>query len=312
MPSFSTDNLRNIPGNRFESRVSDVTVMNNSAKVANLINSWDIKFDGSGRLSVENFICRIESQVFDNLNGNFELLCEHAQCLFLKEARDWYWWFRRTVNRVTWSRLCEALRTNFGQHRSDIDIKEDMRTRKQSPMESFDEYKNAMYKMAENLSSPLEEQELVDILQRGLRPRIRQQLLYVNVGSVAELRRLCLKGETLLKEISKPDGNVNRNQFRGRMINEIDIDMANEPLDDKLLESEVNEVSINRRKNLLCWNCRGEGHRYVDCLESRTVFCYGCGEVGFYKPKCKKYVSGNSLTSEGAKEHLRQDLQRHQ
>ncbi|KAI8121792.1 hypothetical protein CVS40_7153 [Lucilia cuprina] len=297
-----------MPQNRFESRISDVTVMNNSAKVANLVNSWDIKFDGSARLSVENFIYRIESQVFDTLNGNFELLCEHAQCLFLKEAKDWYWWFRRTVNRVTWPILCEALRTSFGQHRSDIDIKEDMRTRKQNPSETFDDYKNAIFKISENLSTPLREQELVDILQRGLRPRIRQQLLYINITSVAELRCLCLKGESLLKEISKSDSMVNRNQVQRRFINEIDRETIDETLNDNILtEGDINGLSRDRETKLKCWNCHREGHRYFDCLEDRTVFCYGCGEVGVYKPKCVKCSSGNSKVSECAKQNLRKD-----
>lgn len=310
MPNFPENNNNrpsNISQNRFDERVSDITVMNNYYKVANLINSWDIKFDGSARLSVDNFIYRIESLVHDTLNGNFNLFCEHVQCLFTKEAKDWYWHFRRTVNRVTWPVLCEALRTNFEQHRSDIDIKEDMRARRQTPSESFDDYKNAIYKIAEDLSTPLREQEIVDILQRGLRPKIRQQLLYVNISSVADLRRLCIKGENLLKEISKSDSNLTRGPFQRRPINEVFIEGDEEMGNDVLPESEISELARGSTNNLVCWNCRNSGHRYFDCLEDRTTFCYGCGAVGIYKPNCNKCSPGNLRSSEGAKQNLRQD-----
>lgn len=310
MPIFADNNNNrssNISQNRLDERVSDITVMNNYYKVANLVNSWDIKFDGSSRLSVDNFIYRIESQVHDTLNGNFNLLCEHVQCLFIKDAKDWYWHFRRTVNRVTWPVLCEALRTNFEQHRSDIDIKEDMRARKQTPSESFDDYKNAIFKISEDLSTPLREREFVDILQRGLRPKIRQQLLYVNIGSVADLRRLCIKGENLLKEISKTDSSLNRGPFQRRPINEICIEGEEELGKDILPDSEISELARGSTNTLVCWNCRNGGHRYFDCLEDRTTFCYGCGAVGIYKPNCSKCSPGNSRPSEGVRQNLRQD-----
>ena len=289
------NNPQNIP-------LNDNVVSNNFYKIANLINSWDIKFDGSPRLSVENFIYRIESLVYDTLNGNFQLLCEHAQCLFNKEAKDWYWQYRRSVNRVSWRNLCDALRTNFEHHRSDIDIKEDMRARKQNTTESFDEYKNAVLRIAENLSSPMREQEVVDTLLRGLRPRIRQQLLYVNINSLAELRRLCIKGENLLREIAKTEPS-NRNNFP-RRINEISEDIppsSENSIVSNEVYSEVNEVS----RKLICWNCRKDGHRYFDCVEKRTIFCYGCGSVGTYKPNCVKCNSENSKTSGGVKNPLR-------
>ena len=233
--------------------------------------------------------------------GNFQTLCEHAQCLFIKDAKDWYWHYRRTVNTVTWLNLCEALRTNFEHHRSDIDIKEDMRARNQNFSESFDEYKNAVFKIADNLSNPLREQEMVDTLLRGLRPKIRQQLLYVNIDSISELRRLCIKGENLLKEISKNDSNLNRPNISRRNINEISNDIEDNPNEITPTLVDVNEVS----RTFVCWNCRKDGHRYFDCMEERTVFCYGCGTVGVFKPSCVKCNSGNLKASEGVKPHLR-------
>lgn len=146
---------------------------------------------------------RIELQVIDSLGGNFNLLCEHAQSLFASEAKEWYWRYRRSVQRVTWPSLCQALRTNFQQHKSDFEIKEAIRARKQGPTECFDDFRNAILRTAEALQTPLSEMELVEIMQHNLRPRIRHQLLFVPVNSLAELRRLCLRGESLANEIAK-------------------------------------------------------------------------------------------------------------
>lgn len=75
--------------NNSELRSSNSNV-SNAGRIASLINNWDIKFDGSPKLSVENFIYRIESMVVDTLSGNFNVLCENAQCIFVNEAKDWY------------------------------------------------------------------------------------------------------------------------------------------------------------------------------------------------------------------------------
>lgn len=256
-------------------------------------------------MSVDSFIYRIECQVVDTLGGNFNLLCEHVQSLFTNDAKDWYWRYRRSVERITWTSLCEALRTNFQQHKSDFEIKEQIRSRKQGVTESFDDFRNAVLKLAESLQSPLPEPELIEILQHNLRPRIRQQLLYVPINSVAQLRKLCLKGESLANEIVKSTNSqtmVSQRHHLRRNVNELQCD---DDLSENL-DYEIDEVSKTSVKGkVLCWNCKGEGHRYYDCLEERTVFCYGCGAPDIYRPKCPDCSSGNSKASEALKESPR-------
>lgn len=293
-------------------RFSDLSSVPNIGRVAQLINSWDMKFDGTSRLSVDSFLSRIELQVIDALGGNFNLLCEHAQCLFTNEAKDWYWRYRRSVPRVTWPSLCEALRTNFQQHKSDFDIKESIRARKQGQNECFDDFRNAILKIAESLQTPLSERELVETMQRNLRPVIRQQLLFVPVNSLAELRKLCIRGESLANEIAKshcPAPTTNLRQPPRRQINEVqdDSDLNH----DVATYSEFAEVdAVAKQKPKLksgCWNCNKEGHRYFDCLEERTVFCYGCGAPNVYRPKCSTCSQGNSKMSEEFRQNPRND-----
>lgn len=296
-------------------RFSDISSVPNSGRIAQLIASWDIKFDGSSKLSVDNFLYRIESQVIDTLGGNFNLLCEHVQSLFSKDAKDWYWRYRRSVERVTWPTLCQALRTNFQEHRSDTEIKELIRGRKQGPTESFDDFRNSVLKIAEALQTPLPETELVEVLQRNLRPRIRQQLLYVSVSSLAELRRLCLKGENLLNEIAKSNTAVvaapNQRPLPRRQLNEVGINTESMEEEDEMFEVDGITKNLGTAK-VECWNCREEGHRFFDCLADRSVFCYGCGTPQVYKPNCTKCNPGNSPKSEASNSNPRYDQKRKQ
>lgn len=308
----------NSPVNNSNRSRSNFTTATQASRLAQLISSWDIKFDGTSKLSVDNFIYRIEYQVQDALGYDFNLLCEHVHSLFAGEARDWYWRYRRSVDRIVWSDLCDALRTAFAEYRTDSEIKNSMRARKQGPNESFDEYKSAVLRISESLQDPCSERELCEILMSGVKPRIRQQIVYFPIRTVSELRRYCLKGEYYLQEINRgtlnnnfnaPQNNFNANraQVPRRQISEINEDLGFEVVEPEQAEIlEVNRPAANNSNLNVCWNCRLEGHRYSECLETRTVFCYGCGAPNTYKPHCKK-CSENPKTSEGSKKNLRKD-----
>jgi len=279
-------------------RVSDTSSVNNAAKLVSLVNNWDLKYDGSKRLPVERFIYRVECLVQDSLKGDFNLLCEQAHCLFTKDALDWYFRFRPTVNKITWPALRLALIRNFSDHQSDTDVKELMRTRKQGPNETFDDFRNSIYKIAEGLQVPMPDQEMAELLLRGLRPRLRQQLVFHKVSSTAELRRLCLQSEALYVELfrctNSSQSNLRNQTARRHIVNEIENDITvEEPID-------VEEVIKRSGSSFVCWNCRETGHKYFDCLAERTVFCYGCGKENTYKPTCP-VCSGNLQAKGGAK-----------
>lgn len=54
-----------------------------------------------------------------------------------------------------------------------------------------------------------------------------------------------------------------------------------EETDDELnVDNEVCAV----QSNLKCWNCDKLGHSYIDCMEQRKIFCYGCGAKDIYRP----------------------------
>jgi len=292
---------RDMPFVNTEDR-SSISSVNNASKVAHLISNWNIRFDGTN-LPVETFIYRVECQVMDTLGNNFELLCQNAQALFTGPAKEWYWRYRSQVLKVNWSSLCHNLKTDFGDFRSDSDIKEEIRDRKQNFKEPFDHYKNEVLRLSERLKVPMSERELVEVLVRGLQPKLKQQLLFVEVRSVAQLREYCLKSERLSIELTRNNTQVNRFNTNKR-VNEIVIQ------EDNRKEEEVSEdlfvEAIRKHPNKLeCWNCKKIGHRYQDCIEKdRKIFCYGCGMPNTYKPNCPKCSPGNLKATEDSSKNL--------
>lgn len=281
-----------IPESRERALLSSVA-LNNSGKIASLIHSWNLTFNGNSTgLPVEKFIYMVNSLTLDSLAGDFRLLGDHCHILFTSKAKEWYWRYRSSVDKINWEDLCRALKSYFSIHLSDLDIREMIRDRKQNANESFDDFHHSILQLCDRLRGPLSEPELTEILRRNLRPHLRKELFYLQIDNVSHLRHLVLRREALSFELDRAPKN-----FR-RQVNEIDVE------DEFFIEDQPEEVcevrkpkeDTSKRQNNICWNCRKEGHRYIDCLEDRTIFCYGCGSVGVYKPQCEK-CQGNFQAS---------------
>lgn len=259
---------------QFRNSISSLA-LTNSSKVANLINSWNVKFDGSSsNFPIGKFLYVITALTTDNLGGDFQLLCDHFQILLIGRAKEWYWRYRGSVKQVTWQNLCIALKSYFADHLSDNDIREMIRERKQLIGESFDEYYAAILKLCDRLRYPLLEPDLVEILKRNLKPQLRRELFYINISSVAHLRHLLLRREILNGEMEKYNTRPPQKRVSEVEYNEEDMDR-------------LEDISaIDSQNKLICWNCRQPGHVFADCREDRTIFCYGCGAEKIFKPDC--------------------------
>ncbi|KAM8701820.1 hypothetical protein ACLKA7_007658 [Drosophila subpalustris] len=81
------------------------------SKVAQIMQKWNIQFDGSAEgLSVDEFMYRVNVLTDETLDGDLSALCKHIHILFVGRARDWYWRYHKKVDRITWSEFCLALR----------------------------------------------------------------------------------------------------------------------------------------------------------------------------------------------------------
>lgn len=276
--------------NRNNNSFSSIALAN-SSKIASVINSWNVRFDGSSsNFPVGKFLYVIAVLTTDSLGGDFQLLCEHFHILLSGRAKEWYWRYRSTARKITWETLSNALRTNFADHLSDNDIREMIRERKQIVGESFDEYYAAILKLCDRMKFPLSETDLVETLRRNLRPQIRKELFYIDIRTVSQLRHLVLKREVLYVDLEK----YNSRPLQTKRVSEIEFEKE----DENYLE-DVSE--IRNSKEIICWNCRNQGHRFTECLEDRTIFCYGCGSENVFKPNCQNCQNQGNLKTSGSR-----------
>lgn len=250
-------------------------------RVSQILYNWRLKFSGTSNcLPIESFIYRVEALTNQTLNGNFDILCRNANVLFDEKAGKWYWRFHKRFPNFRWSDLCRQLRQQYCDSRTDIDIRELIRDRKQKPNESFDAFYDSVIDLADRLDQPLDDHTLVEILRRNLVPEIQHEILNLTIKSVSQLRDICRRREFFLQDMRRKHGvSTGRPSSFSRRVSELDDHVEITP-EVHQFEEQVNVV------NLTCWNCGEAGHRYHDCLAERNIFCYGCGAPSVYKPNC--------------------------
>lgn len=250
-----------------------------SGKISNIMANWNLKFSGQNdEYTVDNFLYRVNALTRQSLNGNFSVLCDQFHMLLSGHALDWYWRFHEMEvsrnGRVVWNDLCEELRDRFRDIRDQEDIMELLRNRKQKENESFDHFYTAFLKISDRLEQPLRETELVKLIRRNLKPSVKQSILHCRIIYMRELREYCQKYEYLEDEVKNASKSVSQRRF----VSEIVPDCS----------EIVNTVGleVEALSQIVCWNCKETGHKFDECLGQRTVFCYGCGAEGVYKPTC--------------------------
>lgn len=263
-----------------------------SDKIPSIIRNWNLQFDGSTQgLDVDEFLYRVKSLAADNFEGDYTVICKNLNILLSGKAREWFWRYRKQVPSVIWEDFCIAIRYQYKDFRSDADIREELRNRKQKPGESFESFYDSICTILDRLSSQIPDVELIEIIKRNLRPDIRHELLYVPILSIAHLRKLIqmrenlLNDETCRRHLSNKSTN---NSYPKRYVSEVEhFENFIDNLDPEKTSVSVDAVAHGPH-NVKCWNCQEPGHFWEDCLKDRSVFCYGCGARNIYKPNCLK------------------------
>ncbi|XP_036346641.1 uncharacterized protein LOC118755957 [Rhagoletis pomonella] len=250
-----------------------------------IISGWKLSFDGSlTSVPVDEFIYRVNALTNTTLRGDYHSLCQNVHILFEGKAKRWFWRYHHSVRELDWVDICEDLRKNFKDFRTDFEIKESIRNLKQKSGESFENYLDHILSTADSLKHPLSDREMVEIVLRNLQPEIRLELLHLELNSISDLRKACRRRENLVAEMqSKPQFQKLNNQFR-RNVSEVDIEEEGAFKEEIIAGVTTNGASAERK----CWNCDGIGHNYKNCVKPRRVFCYGCGLVAFFLPNCPK------------------------
>lgn len=152
------NNLYNIYPHSYVNSVSSNTPLD---KITAIIQSWNIKFDGSATgLSVEEFLYRVTSLTNYNFNGDFTAICKNLNSLLVGKAKEWHWWHHRQSPSPTWNDFCTAIRAQFKEFKTTYDIKEELRNRKQKQNENFDSFREAVSCIMDRLSIPIADEEL--------------------------------------------------------------------------------------------------------------------------------------------------------
>lgn len=284
------------PSSYLNSHTSNMTV----DKVSSVIQHWNLKFDGSSDgLHVEEFLYRIKSLTNTTFNGDFKPVCNNLHILLTGKARNWYWRYHKQVQTIVWADFCDALRSQYREFKSSFDIRDEIRNRKQRSNESFDVFFESVTSIMDKLTVPMGEGELIEVIARNLRPEIRQDLLYVPIHSISHLRKLVqmrenfLSDEYVRKNLQARSMNVQ--PLARRHVAEID-----PKHDDNIHVPEETDVCVeafHKTEHGSCWNCDGVGHHWQDCLQDRSIFCYGCGAKNTYKPNCTKCANRTASMS---------------
>lgn len=67
--------------------------------------------------------------------------------------------------------MCRALREQYTDSRTDVDIRELIRDRKQKPNESSDTFYKSIVALTDKLKTPLRDEMLVEIIRRNYEMR---------------------------------------------------------------------------------------------------------------------------------------------
>ena len=238
------------------------------------------------------------------LGGNFTLLTQFAHLLFSGHALSFYWRIHRTAVNMNWYELCSRLQERYQDQRTDRDIKNAMRRRKQGSNESFDDFLDAILTIADSLREPMSDSELTTEIRHNLRSELLHELLHIDTPDLATLRKECHRHEEFYRSISSHS----RSNFRKPVVNAIAHEDESGSDAEEISASDV--CAVRSLDNVKCWNCEEQGHRYHDCLQPRRVFCYGCGAAETYKPNCAKCKSDSENMPKDARRNPRGDVLR--
>ena len=105
-----------------------------SDKASQIVSRWPVRFKGTvnDKLTIQEFLYRVSALTTSELRGDFQLLCNHVSILLEEKASNWFWRYHAEVQgQIVWLSLCEGLVEEFKDRRTDEDVLDKIRARKQ-------------------------------------------------------------------------------------------------------------------------------------------------------------------------------------
>lgn len=150
-------------------------------------------------MSVEDFIFRVE-RLQCIYNYPWDEITESFHHLLGENVSRWYWlYIRQRANRViNWENLRLDLLREFQQFSANCDVLRQIMDRVQGKDEKTGQFIDAVLTLRTQLRQPLTDAELIDIIQRNLKPRILALVFGTPAYSMEHFRTMCKKAEEVI------------------------------------------------------------------------------------------------------------------
>lgn len=277
---------------------------------------WNITFDGTDGLEVNDFIYKIEETARCEYFP-FEQIPRILPHFVKNKALEWLWTFRRMNPGSNWSQIRTALMSRYCSSESEIETRILIQQTHQGGDESINDFILKIESYNSKLNTPFLEAELVRILRNNMKTTLQNATLLFNFQSVEQLRSSCSKYEKLWLKSRQQHRTVNPPVpvYRGRAnVNEVYFtpnydnlyhaqDQCLPDLPDfssfhisevepdpkpHIISEVLRRQDTKTNQNLICWNCKDLGHTYWECLQPLSEFCYGCGKSDVRLPNCPR------------------------
>ncbi|MEI3777135.1 hypothetical protein [Pectobacterium brasiliense] len=186
-------------------------------------------------------------------------------------------WFRSNKNNfLNYFDLIKQLKEDFDIPDLDYRLKNDIRQRTQAKHETIVSYLSTMQGMFSRLSSPMSNEEQLEILMHNIRPEYITELALNDIESIEQLKQLCKRLELARVRAEKfVEPNLNKYQ-------------PNRSKNFTYQKNQVSAVSSNYDPvvSKFCLRCKGNNHYTHQCFRSREILCYRCGKKGVKRPDC--------------------------
>ena len=256
------------------------------------ISKWGLSFSGrSDSLIGDEFLYRIEALARAKGVG-YQELANNVHMVLKDEAAEWFWTqFCRDYPTFSWEIFKHEFQLQYQMLRTDDEIKREMLNLRQQPQEAFDSYLQRMTVLKNQLRVQPTEDDFIRLVKDNLHPRLATMVYTQPVTSILDLKQLCRSVErwfNIRQSFSKPPPRALSN------IHEV----SSAPVEEDFASDiEEDNAEVCALASTICWNCRQSGHIFKDCpSETRSLFCYKCGQADTITPKCPK-CSGNRRPS---------------
>nr|CAH7759129.1 unnamed protein product [Callosobruchus chinensis] len=248
---------------------------------------WNVRYSGRG--SVTDFLERIE-ELRISRGVSKERLLQSAAELFSQEALLWY----RTCSFSSWDELCTQLRRTFQPFDYEYSLWDEIRRRTQGAQESVVSFVVVMKSLFRKLSQPLDELQMVSVIQRNFLPYIQTQLALHPCSTVSQLMDVAksIEEAQLRAQKYQPPPTNSRGlvepELRYRKPDGVHFQtntkamISTVPFSPPVSSTQVEAVTIGSQ----CWNCGSREHKFKRCPEPRRKFCFKCGKDEVTYPRC--------------------------